>query len=259
MLDALRRSAGSWVVKVLLGLLVVSFAVWGVGDIFRMGGQTYLAEVGSRSITPQAFQRDYQNQIAMVSNQLGRQLTTQEARSYGIGQRVLENLIGTTAIDIHADKLKLGISDEAVATAIKAEPSFNGANGEFDPQRFQEVLRTVGMNEPGFIALQREEMKRQQLVGALSRGAFVPNTLLDAANHYANDERVLKYFVLPPASVGEVTPPDDAALTAYYNDNKASYMAPEYRKAGVLMLTPDGIKDTITLTDEDVKAAFEST
>ena len=259
MLDALRNSAGSWFVKILLGLLVLSFAVWGVGDIFTGMGRQKLAEVGGREISPAQFQRTYENQIAMVSNQLGRRLTSAEARSYGLGQRVIDNLIGTTAVDLHAEQLHLGITEAAVADAIKNEQSFQGPDGKFDAARFQQVLRENGLNEPGFVALQREEMVRGQVIGALSRGAFVPATLLDAANHYRNDERVLKYFVLPPESAGTVEPPDDTVLKAYYEDNKTSHTAPEYRQFGVLALTPDAIKDSLAVTDEDVKASFEAT
>lgn len=259
MLNSLRNSAGSWFVKILLGLLVVSFAVWGVGDIFRQVGRQHLADVGGREISPVQFQRSYENQLAMVGNQLGRRLTSAEARSYGLGQRVIDNLIGTTAVDIHAERLHLGITEAAVTDFVRNEPSFQGPDGKFDAQRFQEVLRNNGLNEQRFIALQREEMVRGQVIGALSRGAFVPATLLDAANHFRNDERVLKYFVLPPDAAGTIETPDDTALKAYYEDNKTSYTAPEYRKFGLLTLTPDAIKDTISLTDEELKAAFEAT
>lgn len=261
MLNALRSSAGSWFVKILLGILVLSFAAWGAGGIFRqgLGGRQYVAEVGGREISPQQFQRTYENQIAMVSNQLGRKLTSAEARSYGLGQRVIDNLIGTTALDIHAHKLDLGISEATVADTIKNEPSFQGPDGKFDTQRFQEVLRNNGLNEARFIALQRGEMVRGQIIDALSRGAFVPKTLLDAANHFRNDERVLKYFVLPPQAAGTVAAPDDSVLKTYYDENKTNYTAPEYRKFGVLALTPDAIKDSIVVSDEDVTAAYEAT
>lgn len=259
MLNSLRNSAGSWFVKILLGVLVLSFAAWGAGGIFRQTGRQHLAEVGGREITPQQFQRTYENQIAMVSNQLGRKLSSAEARAYGIGQRVMENLIGTTAVDIHAHKLDLGISEAAVAQAIRTEPTFQGADGKFDEQRFQEVLRNNGLNEQRFVALQREEMVRGQIIGALNRGAFVPKTLLDATNHFRNDERVLKFFVLPPQAAGTVEAPEDSVLKTYFEDNKTSYTAPEYRTVGVLALTPDAIKDSMTISDEDVRASYEAT
>jgi peptidyl-prolyl cis-trans isomerase D len=259
MLNSLRQSAGSWFVKILLGVLVLSFAIWGVGDMFRTVSRQKLAEVGDREISAAEFQRTYQNQLALVSNQIGRRVTSAEARSFQIGERVMDNLIGTTAVAIHADKLNLGISQDTVAEAIRNEASFHGPDGKFDQQRFQEVLRSNGLDEARFIQIQREEMVRGQLMDALTRGAFVPKTLLDAANHYRNDERVLKYFVLPPEAAGTVEAPDETVLRSYYDSNKLRYMAPEYRKIGVLALTPDAIKDTIALTDEEVKASFEAT
>jgi peptidyl-prolyl cis-trans isomerase D len=259
MLNSLRKSAGSWVVRIFLGLLILSFALWGIEGIFLGRANQNLAEVGSREITAEAFQRNYRNQLNLVSNQLGRQITNQEARSFGIAQSVLQNMISTTAIDIHADSLGLGISDEAIVSAIHSEPAFKGAGDKFDPQRFEEILRNVGMSEQGFIALQREEMVREQIASALSRNAFVPKTLLDAMNHYRNDERVLKYFVVKPEVAGQIPQPDETTLKSYYEDNKTSYMAPEYRKIGLLSLTPEAIKDTIALTDDELKAHFEAT
>lgn len=259
MLNSLRNSAGSWIAKILLGLLIISFAIWGIGDIFRGGGRQTLAEVGDKEISPEEFQRSYRNQIAMLSNRLGRQLTSQEARAFGIGQSVLQNLIGTTAIDIHAASLGVGISDEAIAAAIQSEPTFEGAGGKFDRQRFQEILRDIGLSEPGFVAVQREEMIRQQVASALSEGAYVPQTLLDAIYHYRNDERVLKYFVVKPADAGDAATPDEGALKAYYDENKVRYRAPEYRKISMLPLTTEAIKDTIAIKDDELKAHFEAT
>lgn len=259
MLDSLRKSAGSWFAKILLGLLVISFAIWGVGDIFRATAPTQLATVGDRDISPEEFQRNYQNQLTLLSNQLGRQLTSQEARAFGVGQRVLENLIGTTAIDIHAETLGLGLSDEAIAEAIRMEQSFHNAEGAFDPQRLQELLRNIGMSEAGFVTLQRQEMIRAQLAGPLSRGSYVPQTLLEATNRYRNEERVLKYFILPASAAGQIAEPDEATLQAYYNDNKSRYMAPEYRRIGMLTLTPEAIKDAVAVTDEEVRQSYEAT
>lgn len=206
MLNSLRKSAGSWVVKIFLGLLILSFAIWGIEGIFLGGANQNLAEVGGRKISAEEFQRNYRNQLNLVSNQLGRQLTDQEARSFGIAQSVLQNIISTTAIDIHAEELGLGISDEAIANAIQNEPTFKGAGDKFDPRRFDEILRNINMSEQGFITLQREEMVREQIASTLSRSAFVPKTLLDAMNHFRNDERVLKYFVVKPEVAGEVPP-----------------------------------------------------
>jgi peptidyl-prolyl cis-trans isomerase D len=258
MLNSLRKSAGSWVVKILLGLLVISFAIWGIGDIFRGARDQNLAEVGDREVSAVEFQRDYLSQVNALSNRLGRQLTAQEANAFGITQSVLQNSIGRTAIDIHADSLGLGISDEAIISVLHSQDSFEDANGAFDPLKFQEFLRDRNLSEQRFVTLQRGEMIRGQILSAFSHGAYVPETLLNAMNHYRNDERVLKYFVLGPDAIGAVTAPDEAVLKSYFDENKSRYMAPEYRKIGMLMLTPETIKDTIALTDEELKASYEA-
>ncbi len=258
MLNSLRNSAGSWVVKVLLGLLIITFAIWGIGDIFRMRQAQYLAEVGNREISMQEFQRSYRNQMAFLSNRLGRQITSQEARTFGVTDGVLQNLISVTAVDIHADKLGLGISDDTIGASIRKDKNFEDSGGKFDPKRFQEFLRNAGLSEQGFVRDQRGEMVREQLAGAMTQGAYVPKTLIDALYHFRNDERVLKYFVVKPEVVGEIAAPDETALKSYYEENKASYEAPKYRRIGVLTLTPDAIKDTVSVTDEELKAEYEA-
>lgn len=259
MLNALRNSAGRWAVRFLLGILIISFSLWGIEGVFRGGFDRSLAEVGDREITVDKYDMAYRDQVAMLSNRLGRQLSQQEARMFGVGQNVLQNLIQTTALDIHAASLGLGISEAALVEAVQTEPAFQGAGDKFDKGRFDEILRNMGLSEQGFIARQREDMIRQQVIGAMSDGVTVPKTMLDAINHYRNDERVLKFFIVEPKVVGEIAAPDDAALQKYFDDNKSRYKAPEYRRIGVLMLTPDAIKDTIALTDDELKAQYEAT
>jgi peptidyl-prolyl cis-trans isomerase D len=258
MLNSLRKSAGSWFVKILLGLLVASFAIWGIGDIFRGGTTTTVAEVGDKEISAFEYQRDYINQVNTLSSRLGRQLTAQEARAFGIPQSVLQNTISRTAIDIHAEELGLGMSDEAIIALIHKEPGFKNAKGEFEPINFQAFLRDRNLSEQGFVQLQRGEMIRGQIMSALSRGAYVPDTLLNAINHHRNDEREVKYFVLAPGAIPAVTAPDETVLRGWFEENKARYKAPEYRKIGMLTLTPESVAETITLSDADLKAYYEA-
>jgi peptidyl-prolyl cis-trans isomerase D len=258
MLNALRKGAAGWLAKILFALLVLSFAAWGVGDWTSGFRREKLAEVGGREITPQEFDRAYQAQIASFSNQIGRQLTSAEIRASGLTQRVLQNLVGNAAINIHAEKLNLGISNEAIVKNIHEEPSFEGENGKFSPDVFGQVLRTNGLSEPVFVDMQRKELIRQQLVGTLTQSAYAPRTLIDATHHFRNDERTLKYFILPPEAAGAIETPDETKLQTYYADHKRSFTAPEYRRAGALVLSAEKLKGNIALTDEELKAAFEA-
>jgi peptidyl-prolyl cis-trans isomerase D len=259
MLNALRNSAGRWIVRFLLGLLIISFALWGIEGVFLGRIDRTLAEVGGREINVDKYEIAYRDQMNMLSARMGRQLTDQEARDYQIGTSVLENLIQTTALEIHTASLGLGLSEDALAEAIRTEPAFQGANDKFDRGRFDEILRNMGLSEQGFLVRRREELIREQVLGALGDSVAVPKTMLSAIHHYRNDERVLKYFIIEPAVVGEVAAPDEATLQKSYEETKSRYIAPEYRKVGVLMLTQEAIKDTIALTDDELKAHYEAT
>lgn len=258
MLNSLRKGAGTWVAKILFGLLVLSFAAWGVGDWTNSLTREKLAEVGGREITAAEFERAYQTQLGMISNQIGRQVTSQEARAYGLTQRVLQNLVGSAAVNIHAEQMNLGISNEAIAENIRTEESFEGDDGKFSRAIFEQVLRANGLNEAGFVEMQRREIIRNQLVGTLTEAPVAPRVLVDALNHFRNDERTLKYFVLPPEAAATVETPIEEALKTYYENNKRSFMAPEYRRAAVLVLSPEKLRQNMEVSDADLRASYES-
>ncbi len=259
MLNSLRNAAGSWVAKILFGLLVISFAAWGAGDWSRGYRREKLAEVGGREITPAEFERAYQTQLAIISQQLGRQVTSAEARNFGLTQRVLQNLVGAAAINIQAERMNLGISDAAITENIRNESSFEGEDGKFSPTIFQQALRANGLTEPAFVEMQRREIIRGQLVGTLTEAPAVPRTLLEALNHFRNDERTLKYFILPAEAAGTIETPSEDTLKAYYEEHKHNFTAPEYRRAEILLLSPEKLKDAISVSDADLKAAYEAT
>jgi peptidyl-prolyl cis-trans isomerase D len=258
MLNALRKGAATWVAKILFGLLVLSFAAWGVGDWTGSFSREKLAEVGGREISQVEFERAYQTQLATISSQIGRQLTSAEARTFGLTQRVLQNLVGAAAVNIHAEQMNLGISDAAVAENIRNESSFQGEDGKFSHELFLRVLRDNGLTEPTFVEMQRREIVRGQLVGTLTAAPVAPRTLVEALNHFRNDERVLKYFILPPEAAGTIEKPTDDQLKAYYEEHKRSFMSPEFRRAGILLLSPEKLKQNTTISDADLKAAFEA-
>ena len=166
MLDALRRGASGWIAKIFLSILVLSFAVWGVADVFRGYGAGSLAKVGDIEITPEEFQSAYQNQLQMLG-QLGQRLTPEQARQFGLDMRALYGLIDTAAIDGHARQLNLSISDEVIAQQIAREPSLRTSEGKFDKQAFEAFLRQIRMSEQGFLAQRRrDELREQVLSGA---------------------------------------------------------------------------------------------
>ncbi|MGD8879654.1 MAG: SurA N-terminal domain-containing protein, partial [Methyloceanibacter sp.] len=122
-LDTLRKGAARTFGLILVALLVVSFAVWGIADIFTGYGRQTLIEVGDTEISPEDYQRVQQEVLRAMSQDAGRALSLQEARAAGLDQRVLERLVGGAAVDTHAKQLGLSISDETLLAQIMDDPS----------------------------------------------------------------------------------------------------------------------------------------
>src|SRR5215510_2780966 len=120
MLDAMRRGAVNWLSKILLALLIVAFAVWGVADVFRGYGRGTLARIGTTEISVEEYRQAYQDELSSISRRMGRRLTTEQAKLLGLEQRALSRLIGAAAVDRHAHELHLALSDKGVADIIRA-------------------------------------------------------------------------------------------------------------------------------------------
>ena len=99
MLDALRQGAGTWVAKIFIGVLALSFAVWGISDVFTGGHAGALATVGDEKVFEQQYQSAFQRRLSALSRQFGRQLSTQQARQLGLDRQVLSQLVGQAALD----------------------------------------------------------------------------------------------------------------------------------------------------------------
>jgi peptidyl-prolyl cis-trans isomerase D len=257
MLQSLRRGVKGIIVQGLIGLLVIAFAVWGIADVFQGRGQTSLAQIGKTEISQDQFQQALQLEISGLSRQFGRRLTVEQARQFGIDQRVLSRLIGTAAIDTHAKELGLYLSEAAIAEAIRNDPIFQGVGGTFDRNGFTEILRQNGLSEQRYFAERRAEEVRQQLTETLAGGNLPPDFLLQTLHRYQGETRTIAHMTLNPEVSGKVGEPDEATLKAYYEQNKGRFVAPEYRKVPVILLTTTEARKHVAVSDEEMKALYE--
>ena len=257
MLDALRRGSTGMVAKALFAILVISFAIWGIGPVFRNFGRGALAKVGPREIRAEDFQRSLQNELRAISRQTGRHITPEQARAAGIDQRVLAQLMAWAAVETHADQLDLALSDKALINGLKDDPAFKDPNGNFSRIAFENVLQNMGLSERGFLALRRRDELREQVTGALINGVAIPNSLVDLVNSWRNEKRVAQFFVIDADKAVKVPEPDDAKLRETYEANKGEFTSPEYRKLGVLVLSVDDLKTKMDVTDAEIATKYE--
>lgn len=258
MLETLRRGATGWVAKILMGLLIVSFAVWGVADVFTGFNEGALARVGKREITTDEFQRALQLEIELLARQIGRRPTLEQARAWGLDRRVLARLVGSAAAEAHAEELRLAIPDQVIAEAIRNDPNFQNPDGTFNRMAVESVARELGVSEQGLIALRRKEEIREQVTDALTSGVYVPDTLIDSVHAYRNESRNLEHFTIDPEIAVKLPEPEPAKLQETYEANKQRFTTPEFRKLAVIQLTLEEVKKRIPITDEEIAAAYEA-
>ena len=240
-----------------MGVLIISFAVWGIADIFKGFGQSTLAKIGRTEISIEQFRQLYTERLQQIGRQYGRPLTMDQARAFGLDRQVLQQVIAEAALDDNARQLGLGQSDAETMRMITSDPNFKGVSGVFDPVRFQATIRQVGYTEARYIADQRRVSLRRQIANTITAGLEPPKTLIDALVRFQNEQRSIEYVKLDAAQAGTIDPPSPEALAGYFDDHKTQFRAPEYRKISFVIITPDEIGKWATVSDDDAKKIFE--
>lgn len=257
MLESLRTAAQTWVVKGLLVILVLSFMVWGGSSLTMTSQSDAVVVVGDVKVKAPEFRLAYETMLAQASRQLGTRLTPQQARAFGIEQRVYSQVVAGAALDQLADDMNLGLSQDRLAKLIADDPAFHSVNGQFDRLTFSSVLRNAGLREQDYINSQSQTAIRSQIVDALSDGYAAPKVLTDVIGAYRHEKRTVDYLLLSNANIDPVKVPGDDVLAPWYDTRKANYRAPEYRKFSYVKLEPVDVADTAAVTDEEMRTEYD--
>src|ERR1700743_587818 len=182
MLRGMRKASSNWLGKtimaVVMGVLIVSFGIWGIADIFRGFGQSTLGQVGHTEISLNEFRQIYTDRLQQIGRQFGRPLTQEQARAFGFDRQGLQQTLAEAALDEKARPLGLNQADAETVPlrSIMSDPNFKGRNGTSDPQRFQAIIRNFGYSEQRSLADQKRVSLRRQLAGSVTPGVLPSNT-----------------------------------------------------------------------------------
>jgi peptidyl-prolyl cis-trans isomerase D len=263
MLKGFRKAGESWVGKsvitVMFGMLIMSFAVWGIGDIFRQSGPSYAAQVGSTKITPDAVRTAYQTELQRLSRQFRQTITPERARQIGLDRQVLTRLITDAVLDERAKALGLAVSDDLVARMIREDASFRGPTGQFDRATFEDLLRNNGLNEATYVRDQRGSVARLQLAEAITGNLPVPVAAREAVHRYTAERRAVAYVMLQAVAAGDIPAATDEQLRAFYEERKASFRSPEYRALTVVALDAAALAKPDQISEADARQRYEQT
>ena len=265
-MEFLRNAAKTWVAKVLMGLLVMSFGIWGIkdvstsflGDIMSWSGwgPKDLVHVAGQTIRQPEYNVALQRMLKSLSAQSGQNLTFDDAKRMGVDKSVLETLINTAAIQAQSAKLKLAIPDRAIAQSIADNKIFQDATGKFDPALFRNLLQQNGLVESDFIAGEKTNTLRNLVIGPAEAKTKMPKVLSLALAQYRGETREAKYFTFT-VTEADLLAITDEELKKQYELTPAAYTAPEYRSIAVMSVDPTTVSARMQVSPEEVAAGYE--
>ena len=258
MLTAIRTHTKSLVVKILAGLLVVSFAVWGIEDMFTLATSSAspIFEVGSLEGDEDVIRDEVRRQIRRLRPMFGNQFTVDQAKALGIVESVVQRQIDDTALRLASQGMGIEISDDLVSKEIRNTPGFQ-AFGSFDQARFQRFLNENLMTEARYIAAIRGELSNNQLLDSFT-SKTAPKMLVDSVYRHRQEKRIAETIVVSDSTQQKISEPDQPTLIGYHKDKASLFTAPEYRALSVVRLDAADLAGEILVADNEVKEAYEA-
>lgn len=257
MLIAMRRGAAGWVAKILFGLLILSFAVWGIGDYLTPEVDPVIANVGDVEIRRTALDRAERRQLESLRQALGQAFDAGALPENAVRSAALEQLLGQAALDQEAAVLGLAVSDDAIRQAIQANPQFRTGD-RFDADAFRRILFAAGMSEEGYVAALRGDLARAQLAGAVAANVPPPLPLAEAMFVNQRQQRDVAYVVAETAGV-EAPEPTDAQLRTFVDANAERFAEPERRDARAIVISAEAVARATEISDAEVANRYEDT
>jgi peptidyl-prolyl cis-trans isomerase D len=261
MLRGLRKASSNLIGKIVMaavvGFLIISFGIWGIGDIFRGFGVSTVAKVGRSELSVEQFRTRYNEQLQQFGRQIGRPVTPALAQTLGLEQQVLSQTIADMALDERARQLRLSLSNDDIAKQIASNPAFRGPNGQFDQATFLYRLHEAGYTEQRFVSEMRREALRHQIVAAVGSGLTPPKVTAQVLDNFRGEERSIDYVQLDASKAGEVPTPTPEELATYFEAHKFAFRAPEFRKIQLLTVSQPEIAGTLEVSEEDAKRIYQ--
>ncbi len=260
MLQRMRDMSKSWIFKSLMVLLIVSFGIWGVGDMFRGNPlQKTVAKVGEKKISVQELEQQFRLDLPDARQSMGEELNEAQARQMGVIDRSLKILIEYALFDQESRRLGLNVSEKVILDRIASYPQFRDKDGNFNAHLWRQALGKNNLSESLFLDSERRDTARKLVLGAMKNVIKLPDAMLDNLYRAYGSKRILEIVTLRNDSIRNVPKPGDAALKQYYEERaSAMFMAPEYRALTIIVLNASDIAKDIGINDEDLKNAYEA-
>lgn len=256
MLEKIRETAPRWLVSLILLLLVLSFALWGISSYIKPSDQHAAARVGDSVITVGALQEATRQEGQRLQRTLGKAYTPELLDNPGTRRAVLERLVNRELLLSAAQHRRLQVPDAELAGVIHAVPAFAGSDG-FDRALYESQLRRQGLTPAAFEADLRHSLALQQIENGLAETAFMSDAELDAFAALWFERRDLRVATLDWQRFTTDTAPTAAALQAYYDAHKGEFMTAEQVRVAYVELSLDAIAARVSVDEAQIAKRYE--
>jgi peptidyl-prolyl cis-trans isomerase D len=246
------------IVQVILGLITLSFALFGVESYLRNVSQNSdVATVAGSAISRGEFDRALREQQDRIRNSSSSKVDEAIFRSPEFRQAVLNNLINQRVLAIHAAKNRLAVGDRQLQDTIAVIPAFQN-EGHFDPARYDAVLRAQGMSQPIFESRLRQDLAIQQVVAPLEEGALASRQATAGLLQTQLEQREIRLQeILPSAFLTKVNVADPA-IKEFYEANPGLFERPARVRAEYVVLDSAAAEKDVQIPEAEVRQWYDS-
>ena len=258
MMAFFRALVKSWVAKILLGLLVISFAIWGVHDVFHAKISDAVIQAGSRQVTSPDYKRIFDQQLKEAQQQVGHSVTTQEAVDQGFDRQILEGMADNESLAevVHRDDVRP--SDKLVVAELrKSQGFFNPVTGAFDQQTYEQLLAQNNLTPAQFEKGLRDDIAQSHFSIGMVAGLRAPRAYSALIAAFNLESRGAVFTTVTPQSVGMPPKPTDAELMAFMQENSSRLKRPELRQISMVRISAAALAPTLPADPAEVQKRFD--
>lgn len=255
-IQALRDNIPKWVTGVILAMLIVPFALWGINSYFTAVTDTSAATVNGDSISPGDFQRAYQNQYTRLQQLYGANFRPELINEKQLRQQVLDNLVNQTLLNQYIADAHYSVGDQQLVADIQKMPAFQ-VDGKFSTQVYTVALGQSGLSPTEFERRYRESLQIEQFQNAVENSAFVTKAQLEGAVAVRDQQREVAYLKLSAAKFLNQAAVSDQDVATYYKAHGADFMTPEKVSLAYVELDEAQLAKGVTADDAALQAEYQ--
>jgi len=254
MLQSIVNKSRSLLIKIILVVIIASFGLFGIGNVFISGRNNNVAKVGKYYVSIEEYNMKTSQEVARLKNFLNSGIPN-EVLVQAISKNVFDNLVYNKLMKNEADRLGIIINDDLISSVIAR--SFTDRNSQFSKENFRRFLEAYRTTEKTYIENIREEYLRKNVLERFNTVSFTPEEMINAVYNYQYETRIVDIIDMPISLVKDIASPSDTELVQYFQENNDKYKTKEEKTFSYLAWNNEIIKKNIDITDEQIKKYYD--